>query len=98
MKPKGKCFAKKCEDCNWLDHWDLVNSRGEKKIELQCSIRVLINEIPKIIGAMDGLQSGVNEARNSSDTTKKYMAEYGKKAVDSFKLIIDNKKQLGDSQ
>jgi len=77
MKPNGKCFAKKCEDCKWLNHWNLTNQKTqETKIEQVCSFRVLMDEIPRIIGAMDGLQGGVNQARNSSKAVKNGMGQF----------------------
>ena len=88
MKPKGKCFAKKCKDCNWWDDWDLTvyengNPTGLRKIEKRCSFRVLMNEIPRMVGSLDGLQGGVNEARNRSMETQAVL-----------KYIVDNKRGL----
>lgn len=78
MKPKGKCFAKKCEDCNWWEDWDITvyengNPTGLRKIEKKCSFRVVINEIPRIRGSIDGLQGGMNEARNRSMETQEFL-------------------------
>jgi len=84
MKPKGKCFAKKCEDCNWWNDWDVTEIHtGLRKIEKKCSFQVLMNEIPKIVGSMDGLQGGVNQARNASIQTREVL-----------KYIVDNKRGL----
>ena len=86
MKPKGKCFAKDCEKCNWYQSWDLTETTtGLRKSEMRCSFQMLINEIPLMRGAVDGLQGGVNEARNRSMETQAVL-----------KYIVDNKRGLLD--
>ena len=82
MKPKGKCFAKDCEKCNWWDDWDLTvyengKPTGLRKIEKRCSFRVLINEIPRMVGSIDGLQGAVNETRNRSYETQEVLKSFG---------------------
>jgi len=74
MKPNGKCFAKKCKDCNWYQSWDMEDSKtGLRRTEHKCSIQVLITEIPFIRGSIDGLQGGVNEARNRTYETQEFL-------------------------
>ena len=72
MREKNKkCICKKCEDCNFYKSWDMTNDQGLRKGVHKCSLDVLFDEIPRIRGAIDGLQGGVNEARNwSMETTK----------------------------
>lgn len=75
MKPRGKCFAKKCEDCRFWEDWDITiikpgEETGLRTVEKKCSFEVLFKEIPRIKGAIDGLQSGVNEARNRSEEAR----------------------------
>lgn len=95
MKPKGKCFAKKCENCNWWDDWNLTNPQTqEKKIEKICSFRVLMNEIPRMIGSIDGLQGGVNEARNASLKTQGDVSILTGNTVFALKAIAGKFKKL----
>ena len=95
MKPKGKCFAKKCEDCNWWDDWNLTNPQTqEKKIEKICSFRVLVNEIPKMIGSIDGLQGGVNEARNASLKTEGSTRRLADNTRFAIKAVANKFKEL----
>jgi len=82
MKPRGKCFAKKCEDCNWWQDWDITvyengHPTGLRKIEKKCSLQVMCETLPKLIGSIDGLQGGVNEARNRSYETQEVLKSFG---------------------
>ena len=81
MKPNGKCFAKKCKDCNWYQSWDMTDTKtGLRNTDKKCSIQVLITEIPFIRGAIDGLQGGVNQAHNRTMETQavlKYLIDSG---------------------
>ena len=61
---KKKCICKNCEDCHFYQSWDMTNDHGIRKSIQKCSLQVLFEEIPLIRGAIDGLQGGVNEARN----------------------------------
>jgi hypothetical protein len=69
---KGKkCICKKCDDCNFSMTWDMAQSvnglpTGLTERITKCGFMVLFEEIPKIRGAIDGLQGGVNDARNKS--------------------------------
>ena len=68
MRDKNKkCICKKCEDCQFYQSWDMTDQQtGLRKSMMKCSFQVLFDEIPLIRGAIDGLQGGVNEARNWS--------------------------------
>lgn len=82
MKPKGRCFAKKCEDCNWWQPWDITEvNTGLRKVEHKCSIQVMCETLPKLIGAVDGLQGGVNEARNRSMEVKDLVENFGNTTI-----------------
>ncbi len=76
ISPGKKCIAKKCQDCNFWRPWNLVNELGQQKIEERCCFWVLFDEIPRIRGAIDGLQGGVNEARNRSIDTMSAVSRF----------------------
>lgn len=79
MRPKGKCFAKKCEDCNWWQPWDItVVNTGLRKIEHKCSIQVMFETLPKLIGSIDGAQEAANQARNRSYETQEVLKVFGR--------------------
>ena len=85
MKPNGKCFAKKCEDCHWFQNWDITEVHtGLRKVERKCSLQVMCETLPKLIGSIDGLQGGVNEARNRSYETQEVL-----------RVIFNGRKQIG---
>ena len=50
--------------------WVVTDDRGQQKCIDKCAILVVSEEIPRIKGAVEGLQSGVNEARNRSIETR----------------------------
>lgn len=88
---KKKCIAKSCEDCNFFRPWILVNDKQQEKIENKCSFEVLFENIPKIIGSIDGVQSAANESRNQSWGLRKDLNDFGNKLTgllnDKLKLI-----------
>jgi hypothetical protein len=84
-----KCICKKCDDCRLFLSWILVNERGDKKVEKRCAILQVAEEIPKLIGAMDGLQGGVNEARNRSMETKESVETRTVQFVDTLRAIAE---------
>ena len=66
-----KCPFGKCEKCVWYREWRYDNDMtGEHKLEKKCSLEVLLDYIPKIEGAIRGVQGGVEQARNRSAETK----------------------------
>jgi len=84
--PKKKCFARKCEDCQWYQVWDVEEIKnnlptGLRKCVTQCSIQVLVDEIPRLRGAIDGCQSASNETRN-------VVIDFGSKAVKTIAAVI----------
>jgi hypothetical protein len=99
IRPGKKCIAKKCEDCNFYDDWYVEDKKdgrptGLKKNINKCSFRVLFEELPMIRGAIDGLQGGVNEARNRSAESKEVVERFGTACKSAFSFI--NKKLIGD--
>jgi hypothetical protein len=42
----------------------MESDKGEKDVKEICSFDVLFNEMPKILGGIDGCQEASNEARN----------------------------------
>ncbi|MBW2003095.1 MAG: hypothetical protein JRI72_00560 [Deltaproteobacteria bacterium] len=88
MKPKGKCFAKKCEDCNWWQPWDITEvDTGLRKVEYKCSIQVMCESLPKLVGSIDGLQGGINEARNRSIEAKAAAENFGNGVLQLIKSM-----------
>jgi hypothetical protein len=80
--PKKKCFAKKCENCNWYrdrEFEKLENGKpsGVYGIRKCCEFETLIGAMHYHMGSLDGLQSGVNEARNRSIETKSRVEDFG---------------------
>ena len=76
-----KCIAKKCEDCRLYTDFDMTNKEGLRKTVKKCILFVLADEIPRIRGSVDGLQGGVNEARNRSMETKARVEDFGNASV-----------------
>ena len=97
MRDKNKkCIAKKCEDCNFFRSWEMENMQTkERKMSSCCSFDVLFDCIPKLIGSIDGLQGGVNEARNRSVETKVVIENLGS-AFAAVANRAGNAKQIGE--
>jgi hypothetical protein len=85
--PKKKCIAKKCEDCQLYQPWDMTNSEGLRKSEMKCGIQVLFDEVPRIRGSIDGCQKATNETYNKVDS-------FGASAVETLKGIAHNAPKL----
>lgn len=89
--PKKKCIAKKCDECNFFNHWNIVDDKNQEKIELKCDFEVMRHTLPKIIGSIDGVQAGSNEARNQTWGLRKDLNDFGNKITfllnDKLKLI-----------
>jgi len=81
--PKKKCIAKKCEDCQFFQSWDMTNSEGLRKPTMLCSMQVLFEEVPRMIGSIDGCQKASNETYNKVDA-------YGKASIETLKMIDNN--------
>jgi hypothetical protein len=81
--PKKKCIAKKCDDCQFYQSWDMANKNGLRKSSMECSMQILFNEIPRLLGAIDGCQEAVNKTYNKVDA-------YGRASVETLKMIDNN--------
>ena len=84
-----KCICKKCEDCRLYMSWDMETKEGLRQQVQKCVFNVLAEEIPRLRGSIDGLQGGVNEARNRSIETKAAVEENVVKFVGTLKAIQD---------
>jgi hypothetical protein len=89
MIQKGrKCLCKKCDDCNFYVWFDLQETNnglptGLTKREQRCGLLVLIEEIPRVRGSIDGCQAAANESRNR-------VVEFGQAAVETLVQIKTN--------
>jgi len=86
--PKKKCIAKKCDECNFFQNWDMVESKdgkptGVRKLIQICSLQVLFDEMPGIKGSIDGCQEATNNTYNKVDS-------YGKASIETLKSIDNN--------
>jgi len=61
---KKKCICKDCNNCHHYRDWDVTDQNGLRTIEKGCSIDVLSDTLPKLIGSIDGCQRASNETRN----------------------------------
>jgi hypothetical protein len=73
--------------------WDMENKEGLRKQIKKCVFQVLAEEVPRLRGAIDGLQGGVNEARNRSMETKATVEKNVVKFVGTLKAIEEIGKQ-----
>jgi hypothetical protein len=85
--PKKKCIAKKCDDCQFYQSWDMTNKEGLRKSVMKCGMQVLFDEVPRIIGSIDGCQKATNETRNK-------VISFGASAVETLKGIAQNVPKL----
>ena len=88
MNPKKKCICKKCEDCNFYVKWDMESKDSLRKQIDDCLFYVLANEIPLLRSAIDGLQGGVNEARNRSMESKEVSLESKEASLESKEVTL----------
>ena len=65
----------------------MQSDKGEKGVKEICSLDVLFNEIPKLIGSIDGCQQAVNETRNKVE-------KFGDASVETLKSIATNVPEL----
>jgi hypothetical protein len=75
-------FGVECSECRFFRSWILTSDRGEQKVEERCGFEVLMDEIPRIRGSIDGCQSASNETRNR-------VMEFGQAAVETIIQIKD---------
>lgn len=85
-----KCICKKCEECRLYVSWDMETGEGLRKQFQACAILIVAQEIPRIRSAIDGLQGGVNEARNRAMETKQSVEVRAGQFVDTLKAIAES--------
>ena len=90
-----KCICKKCEDCKLFMSFDMTGKDGLRKNIKECVFVILATEIPKIRGAIDGLQTGVNESRNRSMEAKDAVVKNTTNFVHTLKFLAPFIKQIG---
>jgi len=83
--PKKKCIARKCDECNFYQSWDVGEYKdgkptGIRKMITKCSLQVLFEEIPGIKGSIDGCQQAANETRNN-------VKDFGEKSVKALMSV-----------
>jgi len=83
--PKKKCIARKCEECNFYQSWDVAEiadgkPTGLRKMITRCSLQVLFDEIPRIKGSIDGCQQAANETRNN-------VLDFGEKSIKALRAV-----------
>ena len=81
--PKKKCFCRKCAECFFYRYWNLLDEKGNSIPTLVCSIEVLFQNIPKLIGSIDGCQEATNETRNA-------VFNYGEASVTTLEAISEH--------
>lgn len=96
IRSNKKCICKKCENCNFHLKWNMTNDKGEEAFKDKCGFFVLFDEITKIRGAVDGLQGGVNEARNRSMETRERIEDFGSAMKTYLKAQTKFIKLIGD--
>lgn len=80
-------FGIECESCRFYRDWILTDGKGKETVAQRCGVEVLFDEIPKLLGAIDGLQGGVNEARNRAIETRDSVEIRAGQFVDTIKAI-----------
>jgi hypothetical protein len=95
-KPNKKCICKDCENCNFYVSWDMENNEGLRKQIPECLFLVIANELPRLRGAVDGLQGGVNEARNRSMEAKSKVDDFVNNTHGMTKQFIFVLKEIND--
>lgn len=89
MSKNKKCICSNCEDCRLFRTWIMANDKGEQRVEEKCGLFVLFDEISRIRGSIDGLQHGVNEARNMALDTRGKVSLFVQKLSDSVTKKIN---------
>lgn len=85
-------FGIECDACRFFRSWILTNDHGEQRVEERCGFEVLMDEIPRIRGSVDGCQQAANETRNR-------VVEFGTAAVQTlvaFSAATETPKLIGN--
>ena len=72
----------------------MTQKDGLRSIEKKCSFEVLFKTIPSLIGSIDGLQGGVNEARNRAIEAKQRVEDFGNALGNA--ILYNDVKKLGE--
>jgi hypothetical protein len=80
-------FGIECVDCRFYKTWIIKDDHGKEAVGERCGFEVLFDEIPRIIGSVDGCQAAANETRNR-------VMEFGQAAVETLTCIKDNVPKL----
>jgi hypothetical protein len=87
-KPNGKCFAKKCSECVHFRLWSVKHKVTQVESHKRlCSLEMLYDTLPDLIGSIDGCQKATNETRNG-------VLAFGKASVLTLKNIAKNVPKL----
>ncbi len=86
---KKKCISKTCKDCNWFRVKQMEKVENGKPVGVNEMVEVCLFEfyfdaLHFLMGSYDGLQQGMNEARNRSEETKAAVDNFGNAAVQTI--------------
>lgn len=83
-----------CTECMWWRTWRVTHGKtGQPVDEKRCSIEVILEYLPQIVGSIDGVQTAANEARNRSVESKEAIVNLGQATLKSFELIGEKIKE-----
>ena len=90
IKKGKKCFAETCEECNWFRYKQMEKVENGKPTGVNEMVEVCLHEyyfdaLNFLMGSYDGLQRGMNEARNRSMETKDLMIGFGQVITQTIK-------------
>lgn len=77
-----KCICENCKDCNWFRYKEMERVEngkptGVKEMKQVCLFEFYFDALHFVMGSIDGLQAGINEARNRSMEAKATTEEFG---------------------
>ncbi len=89
---KKKCIVEKCEDCNWFRFKQMekvLNGKptGVNEMIEVCLFDFYFDALNFLMGSYDGLQQGMNEARNRSEETKEAVDNFGNAALQTIEAM-----------
>lgn len=103
VKPKGKCFAKICNECNWWrqDEREVLKDglpTGVKEIVWICKFDLIFAGMHYHMGSLDGLQKAVNESNNKAIETKELVIGFSNAVVQILKNLPKQLRGNNDSK
>lgn len=92
IKKGKKCFAETCEECNWfrfkqMEKVENGKPTGVKEMVEVCLFEYYFDTQEFLMGSYDGLQAGMNEARNRSMETKAAVLNFGNASLMAIKVM-----------